>query len=124
VSAEIQAADDRFGEAFAAGDAETVASYYTENGQLLPPNSEIVSGKAAIQGFWQSVMEMGVARAELTTVEAEGLGDTAWEVGRYELYTAAGDAIDKGKYVVVWMRTEDGWRLHRDIWNSSWPAAE
>lgn len=124
VSAEIQAADDRFAEAFAAGDAGTVASLYTEDGQLLPPNSDFVSGTAAIQGFWQSVMGMGVARANLEVVEAESFGDTAWEVGRYELYSADGEAIDAGKYIVVWKRTEDGWKLHRDIWNSSQPATE
>ena len=122
VSAEIQAADEQFAAAFAAGDAAAVAALYTDDGMLLPPNGDFVSGRAAIQGFWRAVMGMGVASAKLTVVEAESIGDTAWEVGRYNLYTAAGDAIDEGKYIVVWKRTEAGWRLHRDIWNSSRPA--
>lgn len=124
VSGEIQAADNRFAEAFAAGDAETVASLYTEGARLLPPNSDFVSGTAAIQGFWQSVMGMGVARVKLDVVEAESTGDTAWEVGRYTLYSAAGDTIDEGKYIVIWKRTDAGWRLHRDIWNSSRPGTQ
>lgn len=123
VSAEIQALDEQFAAAVAAGDAAAVAALYTEDGMLLPPNGDFVSGKAAIQSFWRSVMDMGVASAKLTVVEAESFGDTAWEIGRYNLYTAAGDAIDEGKYIVVWQRTEAGWRLHRDIWNSSRPAA-
>lgn len=124
VSAAIQSADDHFAEAFSAGDAETVASLYTEGAQLLPPNSDFVSGTAAIQGFWQSVMGMGVAQAKLEVVEAESIGDTAWEVGRYTLYSAAGDTIDEGKYIVIWKKTDAGWRLHRDIWNSSRPGTE
>lgn len=124
VSAEIQAADEQFAAAFSAGDASAVAALYTEDAMLLPPNGDFVSGKAAIQAFWRSVLDMGVASAKLTVAEAESFGDTAWEVGRYNLYTAAGDPIDEGKYIVVWKRTEEGWRLHRDIWNSSRPAAE
>jgi uncharacterized protein (TIGR02246 family) len=122
VSTEIQALDEQFAAAFMAGDAAAVAALYTEDGMLLPPNGDFVSGRAAIQGFWQSVIDMGVASAKLTVVEAESFGDTAWEIGRYNLHTAAGDAIDEGKYIVVWKRTEAGWRLHRDIWNSSRPA--
>ena len=122
VSGEIQAADEQFAAAFTAGDAAAVAAFYTDDGMLLPPNGDFVSGKAAIESFWRSVMDMGIASAKLTVEEAEGFGDTAWEVGRYTLFTAAGDTIDEGKYIVVWKRTEAGWRLHRDIWNSSRPA--
>ncbi len=105
------------------GDAQALATLYTENGMLLPPNSDFVSGTAAIQGFWQAVMDAGVAEAKLTVEEAQGLDDTAWEVGRYALYDSAGASIDEGKYIVVWKRTEAGWRLHRDIWNSSRPMS-
>jgi uncharacterized protein (TIGR02246 family) len=123
VSAEIQALDDQFAAAFTAGDAAAVAALYTEDGLLLPPNGDFVSGREAIQTFWQSVMDMGVAEVRLTVEEAESIGDTAWEVGRATLFTAAGDTIDEAKYMIVWKRTEAGWRLHRDIWNSSLPAA-
>jgi len=121
VSEQIQTADAQFVEAFAAGDAQALASLYTEDGMLLPPNGDFVSGKAAIQGFWQAVMDAGVAEANLTVEEAQGLDGMAWEVGRYALHDAAGGVIDEGKYIVVWKKTEAGWRLHRDIWNSSRP---
>jgi uncharacterized protein (TIGR02246 family) len=123
VTEEIQAANEQFVAAFERSDAEALAALYTQDGRLLPPNSDVVAGTAAIQGFWQTVMEAGVAEARLTTEEAEGFGDTAFEVGRYGLYDSDGNTIDEGKYVVIWKRTEDGWRLHRDIWNSSMPIA-
>jgi len=122
VTEEIQAANEGFMAAFASSDAEALAALYTQDGRLLPPNSDVVAGTAAIQGFWQNVMEAGVARAQLTTEEAQGFDDTAYEVGRYGLYDSAGNTIDEGKYIVIWRKTEDGWRLHRDIWNSSMPV--
>ena len=123
VTEQIQAANGEFMAAFAAGDAQALATLYAENGMLLPPNSDFVSGTAAIQEFWQAVMDAGVAGAKLTVEEAQGLDDTAWEVGRYALYDPAGSTIDEGKYIVLWKRTEAGWRLHRDIWNSSRPMS-
>jgi ketosteroid isomerase-like protein len=50
----IVAADERFMESYNGGDAGGVADCcYTGGGQLLPPNSEPVTGKPAIQAFWQ-----------------------------------------------------------------------
>jgi len=31
--------------------------------------------------------------------------------------------MDHGKYIVVWKNTADGWRLHRDIFNSNMAAS-
>ncbi|MDH5788253.1 MAG: hypothetical protein OEZ40_08185 [Candidatus Bathyarchaeota archaeon] len=28
---------------------------------------------------------------------------------------------EKGKYISIWKHTASGWKLHRDIWNSSLP---
>lgn len=123
VSENIGAANKEFMAAFARGDAAALASLYTEDGKLLPPNSDFVTGRVAIQEFWQGVMDAGVAQAELTLMEAEGFGDTAVEVSRYALMDSDGNPIDEGKYIVIWKRTDAGWRLHRDIWNSSRPIA-
>ncbi len=123
VTAEIRTADDQFSAAFAAQDAAALAALYTTRAQLLPPNSDFITGQEAIQTFWQGVMDAGVAGATLTTEEAVGTDSMAVEVGRYELSTADGSTIDEGKYIVWWQRTPAGWRLHRDIWNSSRPAS-
>ena len=46
--------------------------------------------------------------------EAERLG---------ELGDAEGNVADHGKFMVVWKRVGDEWKLHRDIWNTSTPPA-
>jgi uncharacterized protein (TIGR02246 family) len=108
--------------AFGGGNAARIAALYTEKAQLLPPNSDAVIGREAIQGFWQALLDMGLKEAELEVVEAEGHGDTAIEVGKYALNGEGGQQLDTGKYIVIWKREDGQWKLHRDIFNSSLPA--
>jgi uncharacterized protein (TIGR02246 family) len=120
---EIQATNEAFVAAFAAQDAAKMATVYTEDGQALPPNSAIVAGRPALQAMWQGVMNMGIQAATLETVELEQQGDLAVEVGKYALTVAGGQVADEGKYIVIWRRDKGHWLWHRDIWNSSRPAA-
>jgi uncharacterized protein (TIGR02246 family) len=120
---EVEAANRQFMEAFGRGDASSVARLYTSTAQLLPAHSDVVVGTTAIQRFWQAAMDMGLTEAVLETVELEAHGETAHEVGRYTLKAARGDVADAGKYLVIWKHEDGTWKLHRDIWTTSRPAA-
>lgn len=119
---EIETADRAFETNFESHDAEGMAELYTEDGQLLPPGSDVVSGRDDIAAFWQGLFDMGVATAQLETVELEVHGETAVEVGRFTLGDADGGTVDHGTFVVVWKREDGAWKLHRDVWNSNVPA--
>ena len=119
----IEAADRNFVDAFARGDADGLAKLYTADGQILPSNTDPITGHEGIQAFWQAAMDMGLKSATLETVEVEGHGDTAIEIGRYTLSAGDGQEVDRGKYLVVWKQDGGQWKLHRDIWNTSVPAA-
>lgn len=119
----IGSANTQFGSAFKRGDAAAMADLYTSGAQLLPANSDFIRGTAAIRTFWQSVIDMGLKDASLETIEVEDHGDTAIEVGRYRLLAAGGAVADQGKYMVVWKKDNGTWKLHRDIWTTSQPAA-
>ena len=118
---EIEAANAKFMELFSAGDAAGLAALYTEDGMILPPNSDFVKGTEAIQGFWQAVFDMGVASAKLKCVEVEGCGDTAIEVSQFKMLGSDEQVLDYGKYIVIWKKVDGEWKLHRDIFNSSKP---
>lgn len=120
--AAIAAANRTFMDNFARQDAAAMAELYTADGQLLPTNSDFVTGSAAIQEFWGGAMGMGIRTVNLETVELDAHGDTALEVGRYTLGGEGGQPIDNGKYMVVWKNDGGTWKLHRDIWTSSLPA--
>jgi uncharacterized protein (TIGR02246 family) len=122
----IEEANLKFGEAVRAGDGATLAGLYTEDARLLPPNSEMIQGRAGIEAYWAGGFQMGIKNIVLTTVELMGMGDLVCEIGKAQvsIQPEGLDAIeDSGKYLVVWKKGEDGmWRLHVDIWNSSLPA--
>ena len=123
VRTQIGSANKEFMNAFKRGDATAIANLYTPEAQLLPANSDFVRGTAAIRAFWQGVIDLGLKDASLESIEAEAHGDTAIEVGRYRLLAAGGAVADSGKYVVVWKNDRGTWKLHRDIWTTSQPAA-
>ncbi len=119
----IAEGDRNFMSAFNAGDAAALAMLYTNDGQLLPPNSGMVSGTEAIRQFWQGAMDMGIKTAKLEIAEVKGLGRLAYEAGTYQLFLEGDQLADRGKYLVIWKKEEGAWKLYRDIWNSSQPPA-
>ena len=122
VQTAIEAANAKFSEAFARGDAKALASMYTSDAIVFPPDSEMIRGNEAIGDFWKAARNGGVREVALTTVEVGQSGDVAYEVGKVSLTVQAhgNEPTTAGaKYVVVWKRQADGsWKLHRDIWNS------
>ena len=119
VKDEIRSANQNFERNFANGDAPGMATLYTSDGMLLPPGAGVQKGSDAIKNFWQMVMDMGIKGAHLETAEVEQEGDTAIEVGQYELSGAEGQRLDQGKYIVIWKKDMGQWKLHKDIWNTS-----
>lgn len=115
---EILAANGKFMASFEKGDAAGIAALYTRDGQLLPPNSDVVTGRDSIEAFWKAVMGKGIKAVKLETVEIVGQADSAIEFGEYTLI-GEDQVIDSGKYSVVWRPDEGVMRLHRDIWNSN-----
>ena len=115
----IEAANKKWEAAASRSDGAGAAALYTTDGQLLPAQSDFVRGTHAIGQFLQAVFDSAIKGASLTTVEVEGCGNTAYEVGTYEFRGADGAVRDRGKYVVVWKKKGDAWKLHRDIWTTS-----
>jgi uncharacterized protein (TIGR02246 family) len=122
----IQQSNARFEQAFAQGDAATVASLYAPDAVVLAPQSKPIEGTAAIQSMWEGAMKAGAKSVRLQTVDVQTAGNLAVETGRYTMVSqpAAGAQLtDEGNYVVAWMRGQDGvWRMTRDSFSSSQPA--
>lgn len=124
----IEAANAKFSEAFARGDAKTIGEMYAADAIVLPPDSEMIRGNAAIAEFWAATIKSGVKSAVLTTVDVGVSDDLAYEAGKVVLTIqpegAAEATTATAKYVVVWKKQADGaWKLQLDIWNSL-PAAK
>ncbi|MEX2273373.1 MAG: DUF4440 domain-containing protein [Vicinamibacterales bacterium] len=125
VRAAIEAANKRhFMDAAPKADAALVAAVYTDDAVAYPANSEPVKGRTALQALWKGAFDAGIAGFDLITHEVESFGDTAWETGAYAMKLKDGTVVDRGKYVVIWKRVNGEWKIHRDIWTTSLPAAK
>jgi len=119
----IKAATQDFMAAFRSKDANAMARLYAEDAEVMPPHADVVRGRDAIRALWQEFIQAGIREIRLTTAEVSEGEDLAFESGRYDIIGDTGQSMDKGKYIVVWRQEGGSWKLYRDIWNSSMPAA-
>jgi ketosteroid isomerase-like protein len=122
VKGEIDKANAAFAAAFAKGDAAAIAKMYSADARVFAPNADVIQGAEGIQKLWKGAMDMGVKSVKLQATEVETHGAVVHEVGSYSMHAADGKQIDRGKYLVIWKREGNAWKLHRDIWNTSMPA--
>jgi uncharacterized protein (TIGR02246 family) len=116
----LKAMENVWQSAYDAKDPAGLAAIYAEDGALLPPNSDTISGRAAIEAYWAEFQASGIG-AEITDTEVYAYSDLGYTVGTFIATDAGGATIDEGKYVVIWRNADGKWQMHRDIWNSSLP---
>ena len=116
--AEIDAVNAKWIEFFNKGDFAGIASLYTTDATAFPPGAAMVKGAAAIGTMWKSTAEQ-VGDPKLTTMDVKSLGPTAArEIGTYSLKTKGPTPQEAtGKYLVIWEKVGDDWKLATDIWN-------
>lgn len=120
VTEAIEAQSAAMAEAFNSGDAAATAAFYAENAIAMPPGVGALEGRAAIQDHMSADMaRMQGMKMTFETKEVRAMHDHAIEFGGYTVEGDDGAHIDHGKYITVWSQTSDGWKIVRDIWNSS-----
>ena len=121
--------DAEWSNAAGAKDVEKTVSYYSDDASIMPPNSPVLTGKAAARQMWGGMFKApGFAGGwKATKVEVARSGDLAYVTGSYEMTeTDAGGKpmTDKGKYVEVWKKQSDGgWKCIVDMFSSDLPPA-
>ncbi len=117
---EITTANRRFMGLFRQSDIAGVAQCYTEDAIFLLPHMNEIKGRAAIEAVFK--VSAGIGHAlQFDTLELEGNGNSALEIGQYTRTGSAGEILDKGKYLVVWKRVGADWKIHRGMINTSLP---
>lgn len=121
----IRGLSNEFGRLFSAGQWDSLAAMYTPDAVVMAPNTPAMVGREAIRaGFADMTGQMASFTLTMWTDTVLANGPLAVEQGRYadSGTTPAGVAtVDSGKYLVQWWKTDAGWRLARDIWNSDEP---
>jgi uncharacterized protein (TIGR02246 family) len=109
--------------AFNARDAAKVGALYTEDAVLMPPNTPMVKGRAAIEAWFKGGFDDGFSNLRLAPFRTDVSGDLAYVAGTYTISgkSSTGSFEDRGKYVEVWKRSGGQWRIATDIFNSDLP---
>jgi uncharacterized protein (TIGR02246 family) len=111
----------------AARNDSAIAELYTEDAVFMPPNQPRIVGKAGIRSFFAGMWVINPTMALNTTqVVASDAGDVAIEEGTFALEYPTpdgGKVSDTGKYLVIWKKTDKGWKVVRDIFNTDLPPA-
>jgi len=123
---QIQAAENTLAAAMSEKNSAKIADLYTVDSRLMPHGVPTLSGRTAIQAFFDQAFSMGIVGGKFTALEVEGLGDEAVEIGSYELFVQTSPGIrgtaEKGRYLVTWKRVDGQWLLFRDMFNSDEPT--
>ena len=104
------------------GDFMTMASYYTEDAQLMVEDRETFQGRKAIEQFWQAVCQLaGKMTRTIEVLEIHTSGDLGYTRSRVTTHMAGnGDQTVTiiSKDIAIWKRGSDGmWQLAVDISN-------
>ncbi|XP_022106760.1 uncharacterized protein LOC110987909 [Acanthaster planci] len=111
---------------FAANDMESLKGLYTEDCRLMPQGADTMVGNNVIPQVMGGMISAGATSVSLVADEvgplgasAVGIGDLVYERGHYKFSKADGSAVAAGKYVVIWKKTEEGFKLYIDIFNDN-----
>jgi len=110
---------EKFMSTYNKGDAIGLSKMYSKNGQILPPNRDVITGRDSIKNFWEKEIFNRTKTMKVAIVDIEVMGDKAFEIGRFILYSSKNKIIDRGKYITIWKKISGKWKIHRDIWNSN-----
>ena len=125
----IEAANTRFVDAINRGDTVGMYADYASDAVLMMTGSPALRGRVAITQTLNQMMTQATLKDARFHIDDVLLGgDLAVETGRYEwtVVPKEGKPVpDKGKYVVVWQRQDDGsLKIIRDIANSDGAPAK
>ena len=116
----LKATEEMWQSAYDAEGSAELAAMYAQDAILMPPNSNSVVGRAAIEVFWDGFKASGVD-VQINDTEVYGQGSDGYTVGTYTASDANGATVDEGKYLVIWRYDQGQWQLYRDIFNSNLP---
>ena len=104
---------DAFQAAESAQDAQRSTSFWTADAVVHLSGAPVLAGRDAVAALYRQFFSGGMKeiRGTPTHVEMARSGDLAYETGvnRIVLRTPNGDALDMGKYLLVWKRIDGEW---------------
>ncbi len=119
--------DREFDLATASRGADGWASYFAEEGIMLPAGSDVIRGRAAIRELMAKRLATPGYSLRWEPIGSDVSGDLGYTYGRSKVTRQGKDGqpeISHGKYVTIWKRQRDrSWKIVVDVGNASPPPA-
>lgn len=125
-AAAVRKSADQVAQVFNAGKAAEVAKMFLPQGELIDEAGVIYRGQREIQDLIAAFFEQFPgAKLSLSIESIRLVGPVAIDEGTRSLTTADGEEKSRFRYIGVWARTKDGWRLasFRDFPDDPAPTA-
>lgn len=100
--------------AYNAADSSALMALYSEDAELATDATGSIVGRDAIGTFWKDDFGSTRPSTALNLTDVYVAGDLAHLEGEYEVTEK--DRVTKGRFVQLWMREGNTWRIHREIW--------
>ena len=101
-------------------DYQSIGMAYTVDAKIFPNNMDIIHGREAIIEYWTLPEGLKTKYHKITPEEIKILGIEAYDYGYYEGTTLRSDGTEsnwKGKYLIIWRKINQEWKIFLDIWN-------
>jgi len=108
-------------QAFVTGDSSIFIDRYAKDCCIMPPNSLALCGPEAPRDFFNlAYNKFGLRNGKFITTDIFGIGKNyVAEVGLWQSFDAHNVMFDDGKFLVLWKKTPQGWKMFRDSFSSN-----
>ncbi|MEM8895423.1 MAG: DUF4440 domain-containing protein [Bacteroidota bacterium] len=103
---------------------EAIMALYSEDAKYLPDNEGLLIGREAIREKWERDLKYDLQKFVMTPVTVEGTKRLIYETGTGEstIKTNGQVMTFAFKYVNVWRKEKDGYKLVIDTFNRASPS--
>lgn len=109
-------------ESFISGDSSLFVKCFTSDACILPPNAPALCGQQGLLQFYKGSRKAGVRDATFTSLGLFGqTPEYVTQQGAVQLFDAAQHPLARTKVLIVWKKTDEGWRIFRQMLNFDAP---
>jgi ketosteroid isomerase-like protein len=119
--AAIAASNARYFESFEKNDSSIFINSYAEDACIMAPNAPEVCGREGAAEFFRAAYDRyGLRSGKFITTAVYGDGNEyVTEEGLWQSIDAKGVLFDNGKFLVLWKKTPEGWKMFRDSFSAN-----
>lgn len=107
-----------FAAAYTARDAARITAFYADRAVVMPPDAPMVQGRENIEEYYRRGFAQSSGMLRLQPMESVIAGSSAYEAGTSSLVAIRGGGESAGKYVVIYERIRNEWKIVYDIFNN------